>query len=96
MSTRSSRAFVISLPRDMSRMVERKVASGQYASVDEVVRDGLRALRHREEAVAQWLRDDVVPAYDAHFAAPSQGLEMEEVFDRLVAPRPRKRAAGAR
>ena len=36
--------------------VERMVASGRYATVSEVLRDGLRLLEDREDARERWLR----------------------------------------
>jgi antitoxin ParD1/3/4 len=36
----------VSLTREMAEFVERELASGDYVSASEVVRDALRALRH--------------------------------------------------
>jgi antitoxin ParD1/3/4 len=47
---RTTRQFSITLPYDMAEVVESKVKSGAYASVSEVVRDGVRALRERLHA----------------------------------------------
>ena len=60
-----------------------KVAAGDYASVSEVVRAGLRALKERDAAVERWLRDEVAPAYDAIQADPSRALPAEPVFEGL-------------
>jgi len=61
------------------------VASGAYASGSEVVRAGLRALQERDAAIERWLREEVVPAYDAIKADPSRGIEIQNVFDDLRA-----------
>jgi len=44
---RSTRQFSVTLPNEMADMVRGKVASGEYASESEVIRDGLRALQAR-------------------------------------------------
>jgi putative addiction module CopG family antidote len=41
----------ITLPHDMAEVVERKIRSGAYASVSEVMRDGVRALIKRDAAI---------------------------------------------
>jgi antitoxin ParD1/3/4 len=52
----------VSLPEEMVRFVESEVASGEYVSASEVVRDALRTLRHDrqvEEAKLCILREEV-------------------------------------
>jgi antitoxin ParD1/3/4 len=60
-------------------MVRRKVASGEYASESEVLRDGLRALKARDDAIEMWLRTQVLPAYDAYKADPSRAIPASAV-----------------
>jgi antitoxin ParD1/3/4 len=69
---RSTQQFSITLPNDMAETVRAKVASGQYATESEVIRDGLRTLMARDQAVETWLRKDVAAAYDALEASPSR------------------------
>jgi putative addiction module CopG family antidote len=76
---RTTRQMSITLPNEMARMVREKVASGEYASESEVIRDGLRALQARDRAVDSWLREQVGPAYDAMKADPSRGVSPDEV-----------------
>ena len=40
---RSTQQFSVTLPNEMADHVRAKVASGEYASESEVIRDGLRA-----------------------------------------------------
>lgn len=76
---RTTEQFSLTLPNDMAAQVRAKVASGEYASESEVIRDGLRALQARDRAVEQWLRNEVVPTYDAYQADPSRGISIEDV-----------------
>ena len=74
----SKRTF--SLPDEQAAYIDAKVDDGAYASASEVVRAGLRALQERDAAVERWLRDEVVPTYDAMKADPSQGIPAKAVF----------------
>lgn len=51
---RSTQQFSITLPNEMAKAVRAKVAGGQYATESEVIRDGLRALLARDQAVEDW------------------------------------------
>lgn len=82
---RKTQAISITLPHDMLDMVRAKVASGEYASESEVIRDGLRVLRARDAAVEKWLREDVATAHAAYLEDPSKVLTAEDVFARLRA-----------
>ncbi len=75
---RTTQSLSITLPLDMAEMVKAKVASGEYASESEVIRDGLRTLAAQDAAVDRWLRDEVVKAYDAHKADPTRTVTLEE------------------
>lgn len=75
----------VSLPEEQATYVDDLVASGQYASVSEVVRAGLRALRERDEAVETWLCEEVAPVYDAMRADPSRALSAESVAEHIRA-----------
>jgi len=89
---RSTQQFSITLPNEMAGIVRAKVASGEYATESEVIRDGLRSLMARDRAVEAWLRETVVPAYDVLKADPSRGISVATVRTQLVADR-RKVAA---
>ena len=69
-----------SLPAEQAKFIDAQVASGTYASASEVVRAGLRALQERDAAVERWLREEVVPVYDAMKADPGLGRSPEQVF----------------
>jgi antitoxin ParD1/3/4 len=81
---RSTQQFSITLPHEMAQLVRSKVATGEYATESEVIRDGLRSLMARDRAVETWLREQVAPAYDALKADPTGGLSPEEVRTALA------------
>ena len=81
MASAEKRTF--SLPQKHAAFIDEKVSSGAYASGSEVVRAGLRALQERDEAIEHWLREEVVPAYDALKADSSRGIDAKRVFDDL-------------
>ena len=81
---RTTQQFSVTLPHEMAIDVRARVASGEYASESEVIREGLRALHARDKAVEHWLRDQVVPAYRALTADPSRGAPLAEVRAALV------------
>lgn len=82
---RSTQQFSITLPNEMAEAVRAKVATGEYASESEVIRDGLRVLLARDRAVDDWLRKDVARAYDALEADPSRAVGAGAVKARLAA-----------
>ena len=82
---RSTHPISITLPHDMAAMVKAKVASGEYATESEVIRDGLRALQARDAAVEKWLRDEVAKSYDEYAADPGIGIPADDVMARLRA-----------
>jgi antitoxin ParD1/3/4 len=70
----------ISLSPEQAAFVDAKVASGDYASVSEVIRDGLRIVKARDDEFEHWLRTKGVEAYDQHMANPSSGVPIEDVL----------------
>jgi putative addiction module CopG family antidote len=67
----------------MAARVKAKVASGEYATESEVIRDGLRVLLARDAAVERWLREEVAKSYDEHTADPSTGIPADNIMARL-------------
>lgn len=78
MASTQKRTF--SLPAAQAKYIDKLVKSGGYASGSEVVRAGLRALKERDEAMERWLREEVVPVYDAYQADPSRVIPAKDVF----------------
>ena len=75
----------ITLPDDLAAQLRARVASGQYASESDVVAEALRTLEDREQCVEQWLRTEVVQAYDELEADAASGLTLDEVRESLTA-----------
>jgi antitoxin ParD1/3/4 len=82
---RSTQQLSITLPNEMADLIRAKVATGEYATESEVIRDGLRALLARDRAVEGWLREQVAPAYDALKTDPSRAVSVDDVRIRLSA-----------
>ncbi len=94
----STRRLDIELPEDVADAVEARVSAGEYASVSEVIEEGLRALAERDDellrdpAVERWLRETVVPEAQRVREGKARWYSPEEVLRELDARRA-KRAA---
>jgi antitoxin ParD1/3/4 len=84
---RTTQQFSITLPNDMANAVEQKVTSGAYASVSEVLREGVRALIDRDAAVERWLRDEVLAGHQEYLDDPSKGIPAEDILKRIKSRR---------
>jgi antitoxin ParD1/3/4 len=82
---RATQSLSITLPHEMAQMVKQKVASGEYATESEVIRDGLRSLQARDAALEKWLHEEAAKSYDEYKADPSIGIEGAELKRQLKA-----------
>jgi len=82
---RTTRSLSITLPIEMAEMVKAKVASGEYATESEVIRDGLRTLLARDAAIEKWLVEEGVPAYDELKQYPERAVTLEDLSRQLDA-----------
>ncbi|MDD5057416.1 MAG: type II toxin-antitoxin system ParD family antitoxin [Sideroxydans sp.] len=82
---RTTQQFSITLPNEMAEIVKTKVATGEYATESEVIRDGLRVLMARDHAMENWLLQEVRPAYDALKADPTRAVMVEKLRATLAA-----------
>jgi putative addiction module CopG family antidote len=89
---RTTQQFSITLPLDMVAAVEAKIRSGGYASVSEVVRDGVRALLERDAAVERWLREEVVAGHQQHLSDPSNCVPADAILGRIKHRRAARKA----
>ena len=55
----------------MAAAIAAKISSGGYASVIEVLRDGVGALMERDDAIDKWLREEVSLGHQEYLADPS-------------------------
>lgn len=83
MGTVEKRTF--SLSADEAAYVDDLVASGAYASANDVIRAGLSALQERDTAIERWLREEVAPVYDAMQADPTRAIPAQQVFNEIRA-----------
>jgi antitoxin ParD1/3/4 len=74
-----------SLTAEQAAFIDRKVASGEYASGSEVVRSGLREMQEHDAVIEKWLHEEVIPAYERWKAGKEKTYPAEEVFDRIQA-----------
>ncbi len=81
---RTTKQLSITIPTGMAEALKARVASGEYASESEVVRDGLRALFAREEAVETWLRTEVVASYDELRTDPARAISSADMRAHLA------------
>ena len=77
MSTAAKRTVL--LPAEQASYIDSLVQSGAYASESDVVVAGLEALQDRDQTIEQWLREEVLPVYDAMVADPGRGIPLEDV-----------------
>ena len=84
---RTTKQLSITLPNEMADALRERVQSGEYASESEVIREGLRALWSRDQAVEEWLRSEVADAYDALVADASRAVTADELRTHLAAKR---------
>lgn len=82
---KTHQAFTITLPPDLADIVELKVRSGEYASEAEVIQDGIRSLVGGSRALDEWIENDVIPAFDALAANPSQIVSSGDAWREIKA-----------
>jgi putative addiction module CopG family antidote len=94
---RNTQPISITLPHEMAAMVRAKVASGEYASESEVIRDGLRILQARDAIVEKWLQEEIAKLSEEDAEDAGLGLQtddFEEFLARLRAARRRAAESG--
>jgi putative addiction module CopG family antidote len=82
---RNTQPISITLPHEMAAMVKAKIASGEYASESEVIRDGLRALLARDAALEKWLHEEITQSYDEFQAQRATAIPAADLTPRLRA-----------
>ena len=70
---------------DMAENARRHLATGEYDSLDDVVREGIRALDREQAAYTAYLREKIAEA----LADPRPSIPLDEAFAQILAA-PRK------
>jgi putative addiction module CopG family antidote len=78
---------------DAIEFVRSKVASGQYASAADVVREGVLSLPEDEAEFERWLKEKVAERYDQAAADPASLIPIEQVEENLAKRRRRSALA---
>ena len=84
-TTRSTQRFSITRPNAIATAVKAKVATGQYATESEVIRDGPRVPLTRNRVVDCRLRGEVTRVFGALKTDPSPAPSADRVRARLAA-----------
>lgn len=69
-------------PPDVSRLIAERMATGDYGSEDDLLRDALQALAEEKEDL-QAVRDAI-----AEWRAGDEGVPLEDAFNRVRSGRP--------
>ena len=78
-----SRRLSIELPEELAEIVDALIASGSYADASEVIQEALELFTAQDEPLEDWVRTEMVAAYDEWKANPSGGLTVDEVREHL-------------
>jgi putative addiction module CopG family antidote len=87
-----ARRLTIELPEELAEIVDALVASGSYADASEVIQEALELFTAQDEPLEDWVRTEMVAAYDEWKANPTGGIPLEEVSARLEEERALRRA----
>ena len=79
----------IELPPDLAEAVRARVASGDYASASEMVREGLELLADRERAIDPAIGAELASGFDSWKAAPADVRSIADVREQFRERRPR-------
>jgi putative addiction module CopG family antidote len=93
---RTTQQYSITLPRDMARLIEKKIESGAYATVSEVLREGVRTLADRDAVLEKWLRTEAMESYKQYKRNPDSGIPLKKAFARLRKKAKARRSAKRR
>ena len=78
-----ARRLSIELSEELAEIVDALVVSGSYADASEVIQEALELFTRQDEPLEDWVRTEMVAAYDEWKANPSGGLTVDEVREHL-------------
>ena len=73
----------ITLPEPVADALAARVASGDYASESDVIREGLLALDAQDGAIEAWVVREGAARFDAYEADPGRARPADEAFKRI-------------
>ena len=76
----ATREMQITLSAELTARVREIMATGRYASENEVITESLSALVERDADIETWLIEDVGPAFDRWAADPARAIPLDEAF----------------
>lgn len=81
-----SEPMTLTLPEDLAERLRARQRHGDYATLADVIRDGLDALEEAQSGdLEHWLRTEAQAEYAAIQADPSLTVSHEEAFARVRA-----------
>ena len=69
----------VTLSQEAFEFVQKKVASGEYASESELLNESLALLQDQKDELEHWLRTVGVPSFERIRLDPSLAIPIEEV-----------------
>ena len=91
-SIMATERLTISLTPELLDFIRKRTADGDYNNDSEVIREALRLLKERDQAVTRWLNEQVVPAYVNLKANPGSALTREQSEAKLEERRRQRRS----
>jgi putative addiction module CopG family antidote len=83
----------VTLSDATAEFVRDKVSSGEYASENDVINEGLEVLKAEADERKRWEQEVVIPSYERFIANPSSAIPLEKVMQNLAAKRRERRKA---
>ncbi|MFL6845935.1 MAG: type II toxin-antitoxin system ParD family antitoxin [Allosphingosinicella sp.] len=74
-----ARRLSIELSEELAEIVDALVVSGSYADASEVIKEALELFTRQDESLEDWVRTEMVAAYDEWNADPTGGLSLDQV-----------------
>jgi putative addiction module CopG family antidote len=88
-----SLTMTVKLSPEARKFIRSRVESGEYASEDEVLNEGVSALRRSEaEERDRFIREEVLPSIEEHRLNPSSSITADELMLEMAAWRAEREA----
>jgi putative addiction module CopG family antidote len=88
-----SLTMTVKLSPEAREFIRSRVESGEYASEDDVLNQGVSALRRAEaEERDRFIREEVLPSIEEHRLNPSSSITFDELMLEMAAWRAERKA----